>query len=342
MVSMKISLQKHEKLLKYHFEAGSLASLADVDNKRFLFTSKPFSFLGSHWRFKLKTSSSHPDWLSMYLICTKDDVLAQYECTIEHFVAEEHTLNGKKKSEKEIVVFGPKSQGWKVAGLKVAEIYELEPHEYRQLTFTIKLVVYGPQEVNEVSPPNPVVLNVGQSIRQNVVSDFIVELSDESEIPTHRTILAAASPVFRSMLAHDLMENLDNRIKIEDFGHEVVRQFIDVLYKGELSDIDAKVYDLKQMFAIADKYKVDSLAKTCLAHLVNNLNKSNACFIFGSMKRCGYHQGTEYENRAARYINENLDALDGTDDFKALSRDPTILLSILRQRGKKRKRDEIE
>ena len=96
------------------------------------------------------------------------------------------------------------------------------------------------------------------------------------------------------------------------------------------------------MFAIADKYKVGPLAEKCLLELSKRVTIENACFILGIMNRCNYYQGTPHEERVSKFINDNFDEIESTDDFQAVSKDPVLLLSILRERGrgKKRKRED--
>jgi len=228
--------------------------------------------------------------------------------------------------------------GW---GHFIVSLEELKPFEACELKFTIVLTIYGDYEFCDSAQPQQFKINLGKSIRENVDADFVIVLKDESEIPTHRTLLAATSPVFKSMLSHDMGENLDGRITIDDFEPDIVRKFIDSLYNDELPEPHpAQECHYKQIFAIADKYQVESIARTCLSHMVSELGVSNACFVFGSMKRCGYFQGTDLERRVSRFINDNFEDLDGTDDFKAIAKDPAMLLSIFRQRGTKRKRGE--
>jgi len=327
MVLQEISSKRHEETLQYHFKAGTLANVGD---EHFKIQTATTPVQKSHWSLGIQRSQKTSDFLMVGMIC-KDFKLgasAMYKGKI--------SINNSPHIRFSTQIHGQKY--WTNGrGHCVASIALLNPFEACELKVTIVLTIYGGYnyEFCDGAQPQQFKIDLAKSIRENLEPDFVIVLKDESEIPTHRTLLAATSPVFKAMLSHNIGESLDGRITIDDFEPGVVRKFIDILYNDDFP----KECDYKPIFAIADKYQVESIARACLSHMASELSVSNVCFVFESMKRCGYSQGTDLERRVSRYINDNFEDLDGTDDFKAIAKDPAMLLSIFRQRGKKRKRD---
>ena len=75
---------------------------------------------------------------------------------------------------------------------------------------------------------------LGQSIRENIDSDFIIVLKDESVLHTHQVVLKASSPVLKAMLSHNVRESLDSRITIDDFDPAIVRALVNSFYTGQI------------------------------------------------------------------------------------------------------------
>jgi len=333
MVSVDACREVYEEVLDYHFKAGSFATLsAEEDSPKFEILTPKVSIQGNDWHISLKTpkSKSNKKNLGVFIYCSSPDVTASFDFSFQTFVDPNTILMTEELHSDAVNFTGCSGWGWP----NVCQITKLEPVDDIQLKLTIKLRIYSEFNFSSKNVQKSS-MNLGKSIRENLESDFVVVLQDETLVPAHRLVLSAFSPVFKSMLSHEISESLDGQVKIDDFPPQVVRQFIDALYNEKLPD----KCDFKQMFAISDKYKVDALAKDSLAHLAEQLNTDNACFIFGSMKRCGYFQGTELEKRVARFVFQNLNDLESTDDFQAISKDPALLMSILQQRGKKRKRE---
>uniref|UniRef100_A0ABD2X6A0 BTB domain-containing protein n=1 Tax=Trichogramma kaykai TaxID=54128 RepID=A0ABD2X6A0_9HYME len=49
---------------------------------------------------------------------------------------------------------------------------------------------------------------------------------EEDEIPAHKIVLSAASPVFRAMFIHDMLENTENSVKITDITEDILTEML--------------------------------------------------------------------------------------------------------------------
>lgn len=87
-----------------------------------------------------------------------------------------------------------------------------------------------------------------------------VVVCDGEETPCHRAVLAAASPVFQTMLSSDMREGLQQRIVIEDHDPSVVKAMLGFAYQGRVAEGYERVHDLLR---IADKYGMDQLVEVC-------------------------------------------------------------------------------
>jgi len=98
------------------------------------------------------------------------------------------------------------------------------------------------------------------------MTDFVF-LVGSTSFPAHRSILAARSPVFAAMLNSGLEEARSGQVQINDTDPESFALFLRFLYVGELEDNEeeAVISGLmkKKLFALADKYQVETLMKIC-------------------------------------------------------------------------------
>lgn len=82
----------------------------------------------------------------------------------------------------------------------------------------------------------------------------------ERTFHAHKAIVAARSPVMMAMFACDMTESRTNSVKIDDFDPVVFERFLSFLYTGTL---DRTMSQREELYAIADKYQVDTLKNLC-------------------------------------------------------------------------------
>jgi len=100
------------------------------------------------------------------------------------------------------------------------------------------------------------------------LTDFLF-LIGSTAFPAHRSLLAARSPVFAAMLNSGLEEARTSQVKLNDTDPETFALFMRFLYVGELEDDEEETVVSgpmkKKLFALADKYQVETLMKICQA-----------------------------------------------------------------------------
>ena len=69
----------------------------------------------------------------------------------------------------------------------------------------------------------------------------------------------AHSDVFRAMFQHkETIENTQSRLKITDFGSDVVSQMLEYLYSGDLPE-KLECENLTELMKISEKYQLELL-----------------------------------------------------------------------------------
>ncbi|XP_015124904.1 TD and POZ domain-containing protein 3 [Diachasma alloeum] len=109
---------------------------------------------------------------------------------------------------------------------------------------------------------------------QSTFSDARIIISGE-ELPVHKVILAAHSPVFLSMFESEMKEGTNNEVVISDVKLDVMKNVLSYLYTGSdqaLNDVDMAM----KMLIVAEKYNMEKLKTLCERKLFRHLTISNA------------------------------------------------------------------
>ena len=93
------------------------------------------------------------------------------------------------------------------------------------------------------------------------------------EVPCHKHVLSAASPVFAAMVENKHLEAVEGKAKI-DVSAEVGKAFVRFLYTGELEDQVFKE-ETVVFLELGDKYNVQGLKDLAETELLSQLEKTN-------------------------------------------------------------------
>ncbi|GJS49816.1 BTB/POZ domain-containing protein [Tanacetum coccineum] len=114
--------------------------------------------------------------------------------------------------------------------------------------------------------------SLGRMLSESIHTDISINASDGS-IGAHRAVLAARSPVFRSMFLHDLKEKEMSVIDISDMSIEACQSFLNYVY-GIIDEQDFLTHRLDLLRA-ADKYDVTDLKEACHESLLEDIDTTN-------------------------------------------------------------------
>jgi speckle-type POZ protein len=149
-------------------------------------------------------------------------------------------------------------------------------------------------------------------VRRKLVKDFAALLDDKFtdfvfkvenvNIPAHRAILAARSPVFAAMFQHDMQENKTNETEIEDVTPAAFKALLQFIYTGH-----CEVGMLaEELLVAANKYDIQDLKQMCDKELRKKLTVDNAVDLLFLSE---LHQANDLRDGAMHFINKNAEAV---------------------------------
>ncbi|KAL7307058.1 hypothetical protein TKK_0000798 [Trichogramma kaykai] len=154
-------------------------------------------------------------------------------------------------------------------------------------------------------------------------SDVELITSDDNSIPAHRIILAMASPVFKAMLTHDMLERKNNSVEIIDTPYNILIEMLRYIYTGEI--ISTKTDIVLEILAVADKYQIDNLKVKCEKILCAELSTENALDI---MEAALKYNVKNLENEAKNFVTAHIQLFVNTEKFKNIV-DPGVLHNVI-------------
>ena len=104
-------------------------------------------------------------------------------------------------------------------------------------------------------------------------TDFLFVCDNGEEIPCHKLILSAASPVLEAMVENEYKEALDGKANIK-LSSDVGRAFIQFVYTGTVEK-DMLEEHASEFLAAGEFYNMKELKDLAEVELLNQLNKEN-------------------------------------------------------------------
>ncbi|XP_014227700.1 protein maternal effect lethal 26-like [Trichogramma pretiosum] len=104
-------------------------------------------------------------------------------------------------------------------------------------------------------------------------SDVVLSTDCGKKIPAHRTVLAAASPVFKTMLSNDPLKNKNQSINLTEVSYDVAFEIWRYIYTGNIKNNDFSL--ASDVLAAADKYQLEELINKCGEVLRSKLSSEN-------------------------------------------------------------------
>lgn len=135
---------------------------------------------------------------------------------------------------------------------------------------------------------------------EGVHTDIRINVTDnltEGSIGAHRAVLAARSPVFRSMFAHDLKEKELSTINIFDMSFTACQAFVNYIY-GNFQCDEFLVHRIALLRA-ADKYDVSDLKELCEESLADDIDANN---VLERLQVAHLHQLPRLKSSCLRYL----------------------------------------
>lgn len=149
-------------------------------------------------------------------------------------------------------------------------------------------------------------------LSESIHMDISINLSDGTSIGAHRAVLAARSPVFRSMFLHDLKEKELSTINITDMSIEACQAFLNYIY-GNIQHQQFLTHRLALLRA-ADKYDISDLKEACHISLLEDIDARN---VLERLQNAYLYQLPKLKMSCMQYLVKFGKIFDIRDDFNA-------------------------
>ena len=141
----------------------------------------------------------------------------------------------------------------------------------------------------------------------------------------HKIILSARSRVFSALFKHEMQENINSRVAIEDAEPNVIEEMLRYIYTGEVKDINLIACELLR---VADKYFLEGLKLICEDTLCENLSVEN---VLEMLSLADLHNAKTLRTKAIEFSIEHAKELIQTPAFKSAENLNKQILSELIQ-----------
>ncbi|GFT98063.1 protein maternal effect lethal 26, partial [Nephila pilipes] len=140
--------------------------------------------------------------------------------------------------------------------------------------------------------------------------DITLKLKGGS-VRAHKFVLAARSPVFKTLLEDTSCTGNASEIIINDLTKSVLINLLYYLYCGIIGTVQWDM--LIQLYEVAGRYQVDSLKQNCRDVIVSNLSDKRACKV---LQFADKHKDHELVKSVTSYMKNNFYKLRETDHWK--------------------------
>jgi hypothetical protein len=140
---------------------------------------------------------------------------------------------------------------------------------------------------------------VPSMLNDEATSDLVIVVGDE-RIHAHKMILSLHSSVFKAMFQNDMRESANNELHITDCSANAVMCFLRSLYDSSTVEIDS---NLLELFALAEKYGVESIKSVVKQHIGGSMNESNVIEV---IKFAQLYDLDEVQSRAFKFYLDML------------------------------------
>ncbi|XP_071694313.1 BTB/POZ domain-containing protein At1g55760-like [Rutidosis leptorrhynchoides] len=144
--------------------------------------------------------------------------------------------------------------------LKIASPHDAEPRS-----------IWSEKEA-ENNTNSSALSSLGRMLSESIHTDIFICASNGT-IGAHRAVLAAHSPVFRSMFSHDLKEKEMSAINITDMPIESCQAFLNYIYSN--IQYDDFIKHRLDLLRAADKYDICDLKDACEESLLEDIDTKN-------------------------------------------------------------------
>ncbi|XP_057326784.1 speckle-type POZ protein-like [Microplitis mediator] len=162
------------------------------------------------------------------------------------------------------------------------------------------------------------------------LSDVTLKVQDE-EIPAHKLILAFHSPVFKTMFNTDMRETTENRICLEGFDVDTIKEVLRFMYSGNIA-VENDIELLLKILSCTNMYQITSLRILCEYQLIQNFTVDNIIKILVETDR---FEVPILHEKAMLYLNCNRERISYSEAIKELNNSKVLQKFFMERVGMK-------
>ncbi|KAH6768137.1 BTB/POZ domain-containing protein [Perilla frutescens var. frutescens] len=152
---------------------------------------------------------------------------------------------------------------------------------------------------------------LGRMLSEGIQTDVVINASDGS-LSAHRAVLASRSPVFRSMLLHDLRGKETAAMNIPDVSVESCKALVNYIY-GNIQNEEFLSHRLSLLHA-ADKYEISDLKEACHESLLEDIDTTN---VLERLQNATVYQLPKLKTSCLLYLVKFGKVFDIRDELRA-------------------------
>jgi len=159
-------------------------------------------------------------------------------------------------------------------------------------------------------------------LKSSAHSDVVIKCQGE-DIPCHKSILAARSPVFAAMFQHNMAEARNHEVDIQDLSVTTVHLMLEYIYSGQFQHSS----NTEDLLPAADKYELTQLKSACELSLSRTVNMANCLDL---LILSDIHSASQLQKACLGFTVNNLTKIMSSLSWKSkLSSHPRIMALIL-------------
>lgn len=169
-----------------------------------------------------------------------------------------------------------------------------------------------------ISSPNSVITNLRSLLFSSDLSDFTILITESNlRIPTHRQILASASPYFASVLYGPYVEGSNKELRVSDIDSAIFQSLIRFIYTGET---EVSITNIVKLIQSANRFCVTEAIKEfnkAAQEMLENLDASDEAIDKVCMILCESYYGKldDICEMCLEYIDLNTRAFIESESF---------------------------
>ncbi|KAK9826376.1 hypothetical protein WJX81_005251 [Elliptochloris bilobata] len=180
-------------------------------------------------------------------------------------------------------------------------------------------------------PPPTLGRDLATLLEAGEAADVTFQVEGE-ELPAHRIVLTARSPVFHALLNSGMREGAEGVVKLEDVRAPVFRTLLQFVYTDALpQDLEGAALEVamaQHLLVAADRFQLGRLRRICERRLCETVEVETAATTLALAEQ---NHASELKRVCLDFVSRNLQAVMTTDGYQHMVQScPQLQAELLR------------